>query len=241
MNIINQLLQFWFESHWLIAFFMSSLVNIMVYVFTAHILSKVIVYIVQTRQHGEYIDRRLLKDNQIKTEFKNGVVACVVFAGGSLASRELFVGFFPDSFMSLLFQVLGFIVFYESYSYLVHRLMHLKFLSKYHYVHHKSVRVTPWSSYSVHYIEAFFIGISAPIFMLLLPLSLSVALVLHILGMMFTILLHCNLNYTANNVLLKIFFSYPSFHSKHHAYGNVNYGFVNKVWDSWFSTLYKKA
>jgi len=209
MSFINQLFQFWANSHWIIAFIMSCVVNILVYVFTATILNKVITYIVQARQHGEYIDSRSLKENQVRVEVKNGIVACAIFAIGSLASRELFADFLPSSILNLFFQIIGFVIFYESYSYLVHRIMHLKFLSKYHYVHHKSVRVTPWSAYSVHPVEAFFISISAPLFMLLLPLSLSVALTLHIFGMMFTILLHCNLQYTANNFLLKVFFSYP--------------------------------
>jgi lathosterol oxidase len=118
----------------------------------------------------------------------------------------------------------------------VHRLLHMGPFAKVHGVHHRSVRVTPWSAYSVHPVEAIFIGMSAPIFMSMFSLSLGVALVLHISGMMFTILIHLNYQLPTKNTLLKKITDYPAYHLKHHITGKSNFGFVNSFWDRCFKT-----
>ncbi|WP_163835649.1 sterol desaturase family protein [Spartinivicinus ruber] len=240
MAYINQLLQFWIETDWYFALLMSIAVNIVVFVSTATILDYAIAGLISKYKFGSYIDDCPLKLNQKKIEIQNGIVACVIFGVGSLITRELFSQVWPVSFISLLIQLVAFMIFYESYSYFIHRLLHTKPFLKIHDVHHKSVRVTPWSAYSVHPVEAIFIAMSAPIFMSIFPLSLGVALVLHIFGMMFTILIHSNYNLIINNPLLGKVSGYPRYHSAHHLLGNVNFGFVNDFWDSCLNTRIEK-
>ncbi len=235
MQFVLEIIDFWTTTHWFIAFVIACVVNISVYVITAKCLDFVIRYAVDTK-FGSFIDKRELTPKQTFIEMKFGIIACCIFALGSIFSRMLFDGIWPLTFFSLLIQVASFVLFYETYSYFVHRLLHTKPLVKFHSVHHSSVRVTPWSAYSVHPVEATFIGFSAPIFMLLFPLSLSVALTLHILGMMFTILLHSNYSHTTGPALLKFPFSYAEYHSKHHFYGGVNFGFTHRFWDWAFGT-----
>jgi len=238
MKLVIDVIEFWTTTHWFIAFAIACLVNIAVYIVTAKCLDSLISYVVSSRAIGTFIDDRELKPKQKTIEMRYGIVACCIFALGSIFSRILFEGIWPETFTSLLIQVASFIVFYETYSYFVHRLLHTKRLAQYHSVHHSSVRVTPWSAYSVHPIEAIFIGFSAPVFMLLFPLSLSVALTLHILGMMFTILLHSNYSHTSSSALIKLPFSYAEYHSKHHLYGGVNFGFTHRFWDWAFKTAH---
>ncbi len=237
IDYLNALLQFWVDSHWVVALTMAVVVNIAVYVCTAWLLSRLIMLIVEHHSAGELIDNRLLKKGQAKLEATNGITACIIFAVCSLVSRELFSTLWPLSVVDFILQVACFTIFYESYSYFVHRLLHTKRFKKVHRVHHQSVRVTPWSAYSVHPVEALFIGLSAPLFMMIFPLSLGMALVLHVSGMMFTILLHSNFEYTGRNMLIKFVLAYPCYHSTHHINGNVNFGFVNKWWDTIFKTL----
>lgn len=209
---------------------MSIASNIVIYTFTATILSALIKIAVEKKAIGSYINNRNLKPNQVRREIKNGLIACIVLATCSLFTRGLFKGIWPESLNTLLLQIVSFVIFYETYSYFVHRLLHTKLLAKFHSVHHSSVRVTPWSAYSVHPIEAAMIGLSAPLFMCLLPLSLGVALILHISGMMFTILLHSNYHLSKTKIF-KIIFHYPEYHSSHHTSGNANFGFINRFWD----------
>lgn len=236
MNLINQLFEYWVNAPILIAILMSITSNIVIYVSTASILSALIKYAVETQGIGSYINTCELKPAQLRREVSNGIIACIVLGVCSIFTRFLFHSIWPESLISLILQITSFAIFYETYSYFAHRLLHTKYLVKFHSVHHISVRVTPWSAYSVHPIEAVIIGVSAPIFMCLLPLSLGVALILHISGMMFTILLHSNYQYSSSTSILRNLFSYSNYHSRHHQLGNANYSFVHRFWDYVFKT-----
>ncbi len=236
MDLINQLFEYWINAPAAVAILISIVSNIIIYTFTATMLSALIKIAVEEKGIGSYINAKELKPGQQKREIQNGIIACIVLGFCSIFTRFLFPSIWPESFTSLLLQIASFVIFYETYSYFVHRLLHTKYLVKFHSVHHSSVRVTPWSAYSVHPVEAVIIGVSAPIFMCILPLSLGVALILHISGMMFTILLHSNYQYSSNNPILRNVFSYSSYHSSHHLLGNANFSFVHKFWDYVFKT-----
>jgi sterol desaturase/sphingolipid hydroxylase (fatty acid hydroxylase superfamily) len=239
MELVQQVFDFWIESHWLIAFVISTIVNIAVFFAAAYSIESLTEILVDKGPNFHWVDDRKLKQNQRQIEIRNALVACSLFALCSLLAREVFTLIWPNTLLDWLIQIVVFTLFYETYSYFIHRLLHHNWLTKYHAVHHSSVRVTPWTAYSVHPIEAFCIGISAPLFMLLFPLSLGVALIFHVFGMMFTIFLHANL--TSNNQfsLVKLIFAYPQRHAMHHKNGRVNFGFVNSFWDSLFSTIKK--
>lgn len=236
VNFINILFDIWIESSWYVALLMSMIVNASVFVIVAYTIDQLTKYAISRYEFLGYLDIRALYDDQKNLELKNGLIACFIFAVGSLATRELFSTVWPRSTEELLVQILTFSIFYETYSYFVHRLLHHNKFSKVHGVHHKSVRVTPWSAYSVHPIESCFIGFSAPLYMLLFPMSLGVALVLHIAGMVFTIYIHSNIELKNTNIVFRFLGRYPRYHSQHHISGKTNFGFVNKVWDTIFKT-----
>lgn len=213
-------------------------VNTLVYFVTAFVLSGFIEGMVKSKI-GEFIDNRALKNGQSKREMLFGISSCFIFALGSLATRELFADIWPENVIDFAVQSLCFVIYYETYSYIVHVLLHRKPFKRYHAVHHQSVRVTPWSAYSVHPIEALFIGFSAPLFMLILPLSLGVALAFHVFGMAFTIAIHSNFRFRSGHLLLKWLNGYAEYHSKHHVHGTVNYGFTVSIWDNVFRTRLK--
>lgn len=228
---INGLLNFWVDTAWYIALAMSALVNLLVFFTAAYSVDKLSLWFSKELKCGAYIDTRPLKANQKQREMKYGAISCLIFAVGSLFTRELYSDLWPNTVFNFVWQVLVFSVYYETYSYFVHRVLHTKHFSKYHAVHHWSVRVTPWSAYSVHPVEATLIAISAPIFMAIFPLSLGVAFVLHIMGMVFTITLHSNYQFANGR-----FSGYMLYHQFHHSRGSVNFGFVNKYWDTLLKT-----
>lgn len=65
---------------------------------------------------GQYIDNRKLKTGQVVNEYKNGVIACFIFALTSLLTRELYDQIWPPTFSRLFLQLIVFTVFYETYS-----------------------------------------------------------------------------------------------------------------------------
>lgn len=241
MTYIDALFQYWIDAEWYVALAMSVAVNIAVFTVTAFVLDGAISKLATDYNVGKFIDGRPVKPDQKKMEIRNGMAACTIFAVGSLLTRELFEGVWPLTFVDLFIQLITFIIFYESYSYFVHRLLHAKPFLKIHAVHHRSIRVNPWSAYSVHPVEAMLIGMSAPVFMALFPLSLGVAFVLHVFGMMFTIFLHSNYGLDVGSKMVRAVSGYPAYHSAHHLSGKVNFGFVNSFWDGFFRTRSKSC
>ncbi len=214
---------------------MSLAVNLLTYFSVAYFLYFVTSYWVKSGA-GDYLDQRPLYRGQIGNEIKFSLWACALFSIASLITRYLYNSIWPESILSLVIQLLAFTLFYESYSYFVHRLLHLDIFRSVHFVHHKSVRVTPFSAYCVHPVEAAFIGFSAPIFMLIFPMSLCVVLTFHVAGMAFTMLIHSNFKFSRPNVFSWMVNTYTTGHAMHHRKGSVNYGFVSPLWDMLFKT-----
>jgi len=235
LDLVTKSFQFWVSTNWFVAFLMSLAVNLFTYFSVAYFLYFITSYLTR-RGAGGFLDQRPLYEGQIRNEIKYSIAACVLFSIASLLTRFLYNSIWPESVLSLVIQLLAFTVFYESYSYFVHRLLHLKIFRSVHFIHHRSVRVTPWSAYCVHPVEAAFIAFSAPIFMVLFPMSLSVILTFHIIGMAFTMLIHSNFSLNRTNVISKLVNTYTSGHALHHHKGSVNYGFVSPLWDMLFKT-----
>jgi len=233
---VTNIFKYWISTDWYIALFMSFIINSTIYVFTANTLSIITRKLSSANLVGAYIDTRELKKGQIKNEIYYGIFACFIFSITSLLTRNLFNNIWPETVLSFAAQLIVFSIFYESYSYFVHRLLHIRLFSKAHSVHHSSIRVTPWSAYSVHPIEALFIGASAPLFMLLFPMSLSVILALHIFGMVFTMLIHSNFMVNESIMFSSTINNYTTAHALHHQKGVVNFGFINSFWDKVFKT-----
>jgi len=228
--------EFWIQTHWYIAFAMSLATNLGIYIVAASSIEFLTNQITKRGSFGRFVDNRPFKKGQRTNEMKNGVLACVTFALVSLLARSLFVGIVPESISQLLMEVLVFTVFYETYSYFVHRILHTQRFRAFHSVHHYSVRTTPWGAYSVHPIEALLIGMSAPLFMSVFSVHLSVIFGFHILGVIFTMVIHSNLEFNERFILFRLLNRYIKYHSAHHSIGNVNFGFVNSFWDSCFGT-----
>ncbi len=229
-------MNYWINASWVIALLISTVTNSLIFVSTAFLLEKVTKKLLISNSSFSLINGFNFKKDQRIKEIKYGLIACLIFAGGSLFVRELFTNVFPQSFYELIIQSFSFVLFYETYSYFIHRLLHTKYFIRIHAIHHSSVRVTPWSAYCVHPVEAFFIGLSAGLFMLFFDLSLIIALVFHVFGMMFTIFIHSNITMNSSKSILTKIFSYPQYHAKHHKKSRVNFGFINQVWDKIFKT-----
>jgi len=233
------LFEFWIQTSIYIAFLMSVVSNLAIYFIMAIIIEAIAIKVTKNSDFGQFIDDRPFKKGQKTQEMKYGFIACIIFSLVSLIARELFEGVLPESLFKMCIEILAFTLFYETYSYFVHRLLHTKLLRKAHSVHHQSIRVSPWSAFSVHPIEAFFISMSAPLFMLIFDIHLSIIFAFHILGVLFTMILHSNLKLDERRLFSGFFNRYTNHHSAHHVIGNVNFGFVHQFWDNLLKTNYK--
>ncbi|MFD2205215.1 sterol desaturase family protein [Kiloniella antarctica] len=236
---INIVLEYWLVSPWYIALVMAIFVHLGIY-FLGGIIGQVLTTKIWPKMGiGCIIDQYPARLGQVQNEIKKGIMACFLFGVVTLFYRHITIGLWPESWIIALVQFVVFFIYYNLYAYLSHRLLHTKYLIKYHAVHHSSVRVTPWSGYNVHPVEALIMAGILPIFMFFVPLSIGSAFVIHTLGMMFTTCIHCNYDLVpqfSKKHWFRQLVNDPAFHRLHHTKGDVNYGFGLSFMDRIFGT-----
>ncbi len=140
----------------------------------------------------------------------------------------------------LLAWVAGCLVFNDAWFYGWHRLMHHPRLFRHvHAVHHKSVDVNPFTSYSFHGVEAFILGIWIVPVSMWLPLPLSALAALQIVGLANNVMAHLGYEFLPRWILrvpLLRWTNTATFHSLHHARFKGNFGLHSRVWDRLFGT-----
>jgi len=129
---------------------------------------------------------------------------------------------------------------HDTYFYWMHRLVHHpKLYKQVHWVHHKSINPSPWTSFSFHFLEAICEGLVAPIVLFLIPM--------HPLGLIafsfasFAINVYGHLGFEIaprwfRNSFLFQFFNTSVHHNLHHSKFKGNYGLYFRVWDRLMGT-----
>lgn len=239
IGLLNIAIDYWLQSNLVLAFALAVLIHSMIYIIGGSIGLLLTESILPSIGIGKALDQHPPKQHQIRREIANGLVACIILGAMTVSYRWLCIGIWPSSWLQAMTQIGSFVIFNNIYSYVTHRLLHMKTLAKFHRIHHQSIRVTPYSSYSVHPIEALIIAATLPLFMLMMPLGVGTTLVLHTVGMVYTTCIHCNYDLMpklADNHWFKMMINHPTYHRYHHTLGNVNYGFTNRIMDVLFKT-----
>jgi sterol desaturase/sphingolipid hydroxylase (fatty acid hydroxylase superfamily) len=134
----------------------------------------------------------------------------------------------------------GLLLFNDAWFYWWHRLLHHPTLFKaVHAVHHRSVDVNPFTSYSFHGVEGFILGAWSIPMALFVPMSVKVLMAAQVVGLANNVVSH--LGY---EVLPKWWVRVPpfkwtssaTFHSLHHSTFNGNYGLMTRFWDRLMGT-----
>ena len=143
----------------------------------------------------------------------------------------------------MLYTCLSFFIYmlaYDLYFYVVHRLLHLPMFRKAHGLHHHSVNPTPFSSFSLHPIEAALVALGFPLLLIILPMH-PIVLGLNILHFIFVnIMGHSGYEFHPmwfKKTWLGRITNYPTFHNEHHQFGTSNYGLFTVVWDQLLGTM----
>ena len=136
--------------------------------------------------------------------------------------------------------LIGLIVFNDLWFYAIHRLLHTRWLYKrVHSVHHRSVDVNPFSSYSFHAIEALLItGWLVPA-ALFVPLPVAVLMAAQGIGLLNNVMAHLGHellpSWWTRAPLLR-WTNTATFHSLHHERFQGNYGLFTRIWDRLLGT-----
>lgn len=134
----------------------------------------------------------------------------------------------------------GLLLLNDLWFYGVHRFLHTPWAFKHvHSVHHRSVEVTPFSSYSFHPLEGFLLGAWIYPVALVVPLYLPLVGALQVIGLANNVMSHLGYELWPK-WLLKVpglkWVNSATFHSLHHNKVTGNFGLMLRVWDRMLGT-----
>jgi sterol desaturase/sphingolipid hydroxylase (fatty acid hydroxylase superfamily) len=128
----------------------------------------------------------------------------------------------------------------DLYIYLLHKLLHYKPLfTKIHIVHHKSIRVNVFSSYSLDVIESVSYTLFLAIFIFLIPTNIWNFLLFMFLTVIYNFYIHSGYEFLSNNKFPINYLNTAALHKVHHTEHDYNFAFYTNIWDRIFGT-YKK-
>jgi Delta7-sterol 5-desaturase len=187
---------------------------------------------------GPRVDRR-----QIEHEVKHSLGVLALGTAQSLVVQALLprgvdtdgehVGWTVGAFAAV-------IVFNDLWFYGVHRLLHTRWLFAHvHGVHHRSLDVNPFSSYSFHWIESLLVtGWLVPM-LLWTPIPLPALVAAQIVGLLNNVGSHLGYELLPRWWLRAPFLRWTNtatFHALHHERFTGNFGLFSRVWDRLFGT-----
>jgi Delta7-sterol 5-desaturase len=131
--------------------------------------------------------------------------------------------------------LVGLLIFNDAWFYFWHRLLHHPKLFRYvHAVHHKSVDVNPFSSYSFHWFEGLILGAWVLPVVLIVPIYIPLLGVLHTIGLANNVMSHLGYEFLPRGLLrmpLLRWMNTSTFHNLHHSAFRGNYGLMFRFWD----------
>jgi sterol desaturase/sphingolipid hydroxylase (fatty acid hydroxylase superfamily) len=146
----------------------------------------------------------------------------------------------PASPWVILAWVAAGIIFNDAWFYGWHRLLHHPKLFRHiHVVHHKSVDVNPFTSYSFHAVEAVLLGAWIVPAALWLPIPMTALAVLQVFGLANNVMAHLGYEFLPAWILkvpLLRWTNTATFHSLHHSRSRGNFGLHTRLWDRLFGT-----
>jgi Delta7-sterol 5-desaturase len=194
-------------------------------------------------QAKKRVDRK-----QIAFEVKNTLIVLLVGAPITIAisvlyasgSTKLSTDAATIGWPMIVVTFVGLLIFNDAWFYCWHRLLHHPKLFRYvHAVHHKSVDVNPFSSYSFHWFEGFILGAWALPMVLLVPIYIPMLGVLHAVGLANNVMSHLGYEFLPKSLVripLIRWMNTSTFHNLHHSSFNGNYGLMFRFWDRMLST-----
>ncbi|MCK6522031.1 sterol desaturase family protein [Myxococcota bacterium] len=134
----------------------------------------------------------------------------------------------------------GLVLFNDLWFYAVHRTLHTPWLFKHvHSVHHRSVDVNPFTSYSFHVVEGALLGAWVIPALLFVPMPMPVLMAAHVIGTTNNLMAHLGYEllpaWWTRAPLLR-WSNTATFHSLHHGQLKGNYGLFTRTWDRLLGT-----
>lgn len=190
---------------------------------------------------GRVLDTRPLAVGQVRREVSLSLVSILVFGVGLVVPWGLLrlgwasLATHPPGWRIGVELVVLFL-WNELHFYVSHRLLHTRWLRRFHGAHHRSVVATPFSTYAFHPVEALMLG-SVPLLPMLVHDFSFVALAcLPVMSIVFNSLGHANYEFS-RRAPASGWLAATRRHHLHHARSRGNYGFLLAVCDRAFGSV----
>ncbi len=192
--------------------------------------------------------KKRVDEQQIRSEIKNTLIMLIVSSPLSLVISTLYASgatkLTADAssigWPWIAATFVGLLLFNDAWFYFWHRLFHHPKLFRYvHAVHHKSVDVNPFSSYSFHWFEGFILGAWALPVALFVPVYLPMLGALHAVGLANNVMSHLGYEFFPRWLLrvpLLRWINTSTFHNLHHSSFKGNYALMFRFWDRMLGT-----
>ena len=175
---------------------------------------------------------------QIIFEIKHSIKSIIIF-GFSLIPivylvRIDVIQLLTNKWFNVLLGIIILTLWNELHFYIVHKMMHQKFMMKHvHIIHHKSKIPTVYSVYSFHWVEAFLLSTIPLTIVPFIPFSILAVFIFPFVSILLNFSGHCNYRFgEGKGESWKLFGTH---HNEHHSRGRKNYGFALNFLDKLFS------
>lgn len=192
-------------------------------------------------QVGRRLDTRSLPHGQLRREVVASASSILIFGCGLIVPwgllRSGWAHLAADpSVWRVLAEIVVLFFWNELHFYVNHRLLHTRWLRRFHAMHHRSHVPTPFSTYAFHPVEAIMLGSVPLIPMLLHDFSFVALLTLPIFSVMLNNLGHSNYE-ASRHAPAGGWLGASRRHHLHHACYQGNYGFLLEIFDRWAGTV----
>jgi Delta7-sterol 5-desaturase len=181
--------------------------------------------------HGSVLDVRAIPAGQLQRELLWSMLTIVIFGVGMVFPWMLLkmqwaqLAVNPGVFQIAL-EIVALVVWNEVHFYINHRLLHTRWLKRFHLPHHRSVITTPWSSYSFHPLEAAMLGNVILLPMVVHDFSFVALATLPVLSIVFNNIGHSNYDFLPDAHKDRWWLNGARRHHLHHACYLGNFGFM---------------
>lgn len=204
----------------------------------------IVLVAIQSRHPERRIQQNRRGEKRMWTEIRQSVLSLTVtagcLAGGVFASVKgwTFVEPLQLTWWSAILMFVVSVVAFDAWFYWGHRLMHTRWLYRFHAEHHRSVAPTVWSTYSDSLVDAFVMQSYYLWAVFILPIPVEVLIVHRLVDHFNGTIGHSGFEFYASPLSRR-----PSpmvcvtFHDQHHAHFRYNFANFFSVWDRLCGTL----
>lgn len=191
--------------------------------------------------HGGRLDPRPLSPGQASRERAQSALSVLLFGAGSVVPWGLLQLSWAElairaSGWQIAAELCALVIWNEVHFYANHWLLHRPWLRRFHLLHHRSVVVTPWSTYCFHPVEALMLGNVILLPMLLHDFSVWSLLALPVISIVFNNIGHSNFDFLPDAHHDRWWLNGARRHHLHHACYHGNFGFMFPFMDRLFGT-----